>query len=353
MRYSIDERPILNGAFPTILGKLLGSRSLTADEVRTAFEAILSGEWTPVQVGAFAVGLRMAGETAEAIAAAVEAMRAAMTPVRHGLPLVIDTCGTGGDGAQTLNLSSAAAVVVAACGIPVAKHGNRSASSRCGSADVFEAMGIPLDVPPERQGDVLREAGIAFLFAQAHHPALRHASVARRDLGTRTIFNVLGPLANPAHATHQLVGVYEDALRPLVAQALGRLGVARAWVVRSEDGLDEISPAAATRVTELDQDGKVRERVVTPEDFGLSRTSLSALAGGEIQTNARAVRTILEGEPHPARGAVVLNAAAALHLATGEPLRACAERAESAVARGAASRTFESWRSAALRARGP
>ncbi len=353
MRYAVDGRPILNGAFPTILGKLLASHSLTADEVRAAFAAILSGEWTPVQVGAFAVGVRMAGETPEVVAAAVEAMRSAMTPVRHGLPLVIDTCGTGGDGSQSLNLSSAAAVVVAACGIPVAKHGNRSASSRCGSADVFEAMGIPLDVPPERQGAVLREAGIAFLFAPAHHPALRHASVARRELGTRTIFNVLGPLANPAHATHQLVGVYEDALRPLVAQALGRLGVARAWVVRSEDGLDEVSPAAATRVTELDKDGKVHERVVTPEDFGLPRTSLSALAGGEVQTNARAVRAILEGEPHPARNAVVLNAAAALHLATGEPLRACAERAESAVAGGAASRTFESWRSAAVRAREP
>jgi anthranilate phosphoribosyltransferase len=264
----------------------------------------------------------------------------------------VDTCGTGGDGAQTLNLSSAAAVVVAACGVPVAKHGNRSASSRCGSADVFEAMGIPLDVPADRQGDVLREAGIAFLFAQAHHPALRHASVARRELGTRTIFNILGPLANPAHATHQLVGVYEDGLRPLIGQALGRLGVTRAWVVRSEDGLDELSPAAPTRVTELDQNGQVRELVVAPDDFGLPQTSLSTLAGGEVETNARAVRAILEGEPHPARNAVVLNAAAALHLATGDPLRACAERAEGAIAGGATRRTFESWRDAALRARG-
>ncbi len=344
-------RPILSGEFSFILGKLIGRHSLTAVEVRAAFDAILSGEWTPVQVGAFAVALRMAGETAEVIAAAVESMRGAMTPVRHGLPLVVDTCGTGGDGAQTLNLSSAAAVVVAACGVPVAKHGNRSASSRCGSADVFEAMGIPLDVPPDRQGDVLREAGIAFLFAQAHHPALRHASVARRDLGTRTIFNALGPLANPARATHQLVGVYDDGLRPLIAQALGRLGVTRAWVVRSEDGLDELSPAAPTRVTELDQNGQVRELVVAPDDFGLPRTSLSTLAGGEVETNARAVRAILEGEPHPARNAVVLNAAAALHLATGDSLRACADRAERALG-GATSRTFESWRDAALRARG-
>lgn len=341
----------MTGEFSSLLGRLLSRSPLGADEVGAAFEAILNGKWTPVQVGAFAVGLRMAGETAETIAAAVEAMRATMMPVRHDLPVVVDTCGTGGDGAQTLNLSSAAAVVVASCGVPVAKHGNRSASSRCGSADVFEAMGIPLDVPTGRQADVLREAGIAFLFAQAHHPALRHAAVARKELGTRTIFNALGPLANPARATHQLVGVYEDRLRPLIAQALGRLGVTRAWVVRSEDGLDEVSPAAPTRVTELDQDGQIHEIVVAPEDFGLPRTSLAALVGGDIEGNAQAVRSILDGNPHPARDAVVLNAAAALHLATNAPLRACAERAESALADRAASRTFDRWRSAALRAR--
>ena len=342
----------MSGEFPPLLEKLVARRPLEPSEVRAAFEAILSGAWTPVQVGAFAVALRMVGETVETIAAAVEAMRATMTPVRHDLPLVVDTCGTGGDGAQTLNLSSAAAVVVAACGVPVAKHGNRSASSRCGSADVFEAMGIPLDVPPDRQGGVLREAGITFLFAQAHHPALRHARVARSELGIRTIFNALGPLANPARATHQLVGVYEDGLRPLIARALGRLGVSGAWVVRSEDGLDEVSPAAPTRVTELRPDGEVRELVVAPEDFGLARTSLSALAGGDVEENARAVRTILEGGPHPARDAVVLNAAAALRVATGDPLRVCAERARSTLEDRAASRTFEQWKGAALRARG-
>ncbi len=337
--------------FSTLLGDLL-DRKGSPEAVRRGFEALLAGEWTPVQVGAFAVALRMNGETGEVIAAAVEAMRATMTPVRHDLPLVVDTCGTGGDGAQTLNLSSAAAVLVAACGVPVAKHGNRSASSRCGSADVFEAMGIPLDVPPEKQAGVLREAGIAFLYARAHHPALRHAGVARSELGVRTIFNALGPLANPARATHQLVGVYADALRPVVAGALGRLGITKAWVVRSEDGLDEVSPAAPTRVTEVDAHGEVRERIVAPEDFGLPRTSLSALAGGEVATNALAVRSILEGEPHPARDAIVLNAAAALHLATGDSLRACAERARAALEDGGASRTFERWKSAASRARG-
>ncbi len=342
----------MSGEFSPLLSKLVARVPLEAGEVREAFEAILSGAWTPVQVGAFAVALRMTGETAETIATAVEAMRAAMTPIQHDLPLVVDTCGTGGDGAQTLNLSSAAAVVVAACGLPVAKHGNRSASSRCGSADVFEAMGIPMDVPAAAQGGVLQDAGIAFLYAPAHHPALRHAGQARRELGVRTIFNALGPLANPARATHQLVGVYDDGLRSVLARALGRLGVKRAWVVRSEDGLDEVSPAAPTRISDLGEDGHVREKVVIPEDFGLERTSLAAIAGGEVADNARAVWTILEGKAHPARDAVVLNAAAALCVATGDSPSASAGRARRALDDGSATRTFERWKAAAVRARG-
>src|SRR5579883_69238 len=226
--------------FAGLLSRLLAREPVAVDDVRAAFDAILAGAWTPVQVGAFAVALRMRGETAEEIVAGAQAMRATMTAVEHALPVVVDTCGTGGDGAHTLNLSSAAAVVVAACGVPVAKHGNRSVSSKCGSADVVEALGVPIDVPPSRQAQVLREAGIAFLFAPAHHPALKHAAQARRELGTRTIFNALGPLANPARATHQLLGVYDEGLRAVAARALGKLGVRRAWVVRSEDGLDEV-----------------------------------------------------------------------------------------------------------------
>jgi anthranilate phosphoribosyltransferase len=337
--------------FPTLLARLLAGDPVDPQHVHEAFGAMLSGAWTPVQVGAFAVALRMRGESADTIAAAVEAMRATMVPVEHDFPLLADTCGTGGDGANTLNLSSAAAVVVASCGVPVAKHGNRSASSRCGSADVFEAMGIPLDVPPGRQRDVLREAGIAFLFAQAHHPALRHAGQARRELGTRTIFNILGPLANPARVTHQLVGVYEDALRPVLAGALGRLGAKRAWIVRGEDGLDEVSPCTPTRVSELTTGGQIREFVVTPEDFGVARTNPEALAGGNPADNARAVSAILRGEPHPAREAVVLNAAAALAVATADSLRACAERARQALDAGAAGRTLERWMHAAVHAR--
>jgi anthranilate phosphoribosyltransferase len=340
--------------FAAVLGRLLGGQgadTVDAADVRGAFDAILAGEWTPIQVGAFAVALRMRGESAQTIVSAAEAMRAAMTAVDHALPVVVDTCGTGGDGAHTLNLSSAAAVVVAACGLVVAKHGNRSISSRCGSADVFESLGIPLDLPLERQHEVLRQAGITFLFAPAHHPALKHAAQARRELGTRTIFNALGPLANPARATHQLIGVYEDRLRPIAARALGLLGSRRAWVVRGEDALDEVSPCGPTRVSELREDGEVDERVVTPEDFGVARLERSAIAGGDAQENAGALVAILEGAPHAAREAVVLNAAATLVVATGAEPKAAADQARDAIASGRARETLETWRRVARRVR--
>ena len=328
----------------------LEARALGPLEVREAFVAILAGAWTSVQIGAFAAALRFHGETAEMIGAAAEALRGEMTAVEHGLGEVVDTCGTGGDGSHSLNVSTAAAIVVAACGPYVAKHGNRSVSSRCGSADVVAALGIPIDIAPGRQHEVLHEAHIAFLMAPAHHPALRHAAEARRELGLRTIFNALGPLVNPARATHQLVGVYDDALRPVMAAALGRLGVRHAWVARSVDGLDEISPAAATRVSVL-EDGRVTERVVEPEDFGIPRSSLDALRGGDAQQNASAITAILAGEGHPALPAVLLNAAAALALVRGGDLRACAEEARSAIASRRAKETLAAWQRAARRAR--
>ena len=324
--------------------------ALGPDEVRAAFGAIFDGAWTPVQIGAFATSLRLRGETAEAIVAAAEALRAVMTAVEHGLDQVIDTCGTGGDGAHTLNVSTGAAIVVAACGVHVAKHGNRSVSSRCGSADVIDALGIPTDVDPARQAPILREAHIAFLMAPAHHPALRHASTARRELGVRTIFNALGPLVNPARTTHQLVGVYDDALRPVAAAALGKLGVRRAWVVRSEDGRDEISPAAPTRVSVL-EDGRVDERVVRPEEFGVAPMPLSALAGGDASDNAAAIRRILDGGAHPAAEAIVLNAAAALVVARGTEPRDAAAEARDALRSGRARETLEAWATAARRAK--
>jgi anthranilate phosphoribosyltransferase len=337
--------------YAQVLGRLLSRTEPAEGEVREAFGAILTGQWTPIQVAGYAVALRMGGESPAVIVEAAQAMRAAMLPVEHALPVVVDTCGTGGDGAHTLNLSSGAALVVAACGLPVAKHGNRSISSRCGSADVFEALGIPLDVPPARQADVLREAGIAFLFAPAHHGALKHAGQARKELGVRTIFNALGPLANPARASHQLVGVYEESLRPVVARALGLLGLRGAWVVRGEDGLDEVSPCEPTRVSELRPDGQVRELTLGPQDFGVERLERSALAGGDAADNAQALLSILEGKRHPAREAVVLNAAAALHVATGEDRGACADKAREALDTGTAMQVLERWRRAASRAK--
>jgi anthranilate phosphoribosyltransferase len=330
--------------FPDVFS-LLERGALTPADVRASFEAILAGEWTPVQIGAFAAGMRLRGETAEAIGAAAEALRSVMSAVDHGLDVVADTCGTGGDGAHTINVSTAAAIVLASCGVHVAKHGNRSVSSRCGSADVVAALGIPLDVDAARHGGILREAGITFLMAPAHHPALRHAATARRELGVRTIFNALGPLVNPARATHQLIGVYEDRLRPIMAGALARLGTTRAWIVRSDDGLDELSPAAPTSVSVL-EDGRITERVVAPEDFGVDRVSLDALAGGDAETNAKIVLGLLRGEPHEAANAVVLNAAAALHVVRSGDLRACATEAKDALASGRALATLEKWREA-------
>jgi anthranilate phosphoribosyltransferase len=236
----------------------------------------------------------------------------------------------------------------------VAKHGNRSVSSRCGSADVVAALGVPIDLAPARQAEVLREARIAFLMAPAHHPALRHAAEARRELGVRTIFNVIGPLANPARATHQLVGVYDDALRPIVARALGRLGVRRAWVVRSEDGLDEISPAAPTRVSVLDC-GAVTERVVTPEDFGERRAPIDALRGDDAAANAAVIGRILAGEAHGARAAVAMNAAAALAVLRGAwdlgALPSLHAEAQGALASGRAAETLATWRRVASEAK--
>jgi anthranilate phosphoribosyltransferase len=328
----------------------LSKGAARAGTVRAAFEAILAGAWTPAQIAGLVVTLRVRGETASDITAAVEAMRSAMIAVDHGLDATLDTCGTGGDGLGTLNVSTAAAIVVAALGVTVAKHGNRAISSRSGSADVVEALGIPIDLAAAQHATVLRDAGITFLFAPTHHPAMKHAGPVRRELGIRTIFNVLGPLANPARATHQLVGTYDDALRPVMAETLRMLGTRRAWVVRGEDGADEVSPSGPTRVTELDGD-QVRERIVTPEDFGFARGGTAALAGGDAANNARAIESILRGEPHPAQNAVVLNAAAAALVAQGGDPKDAAAKVKEAIASGRAFATLENWRAAAHRAR--
>jgi anthranilate phosphoribosyltransferase len=230
----------------------------------------------------------------------------------------------------------------------VAKHGNRSVSSRCGSADVVEALGIAMDRSPEAHARLLREVGITFLFAPAHHPALKHAAVARRELGVRTIFNALGPLVNPARATHQIVGVYDESLRVMMAEALGALGVKRAWVVRSVDGLDEVSPSATTRVSELREDGSIVDREVSPNDFGLPISHGSVAVGGSPEENAKSLEYILMGGVHAATDAVILNASAALCAVGSEAdPRTAAERARAAIERGDAGRMLTRWREAA------
>jgi len=336
--------------FSDVYAELMSEPGLSEATTRAVFDAIFAGGWTPSQIGGFLVALRQRGETADIIAGAAAAMRGAMLKVPHDFPKLLDTCGTGGDGSGSLNLSTGAALVAAAAGVRVAKHGNRAATSRSGSADVLESLGIPLDVPASAQGEVLREAGITFLFALAHHPAMRHAMPTRRELGIRTLFNLLGPLSNPAGVTHQLLGAPDDASRKLLAQALVKLGVERAWVVRSVDGLDEVSPFAETRVTEVNH-GELREHSISPESFGFAPSLPGAIAGGEPADNARALTAILGGEKHPAADAVALNAAAALVVFHGLSEREAGAQAREVLASGKPLRTLTAWAAAAQQRR--
>jgi anthranilate phosphoribosyltransferase len=341
---------------PPLLERLLGGEDLDGETVEATFGAILDGEVTPAQIAALAIAMRAKGETAQEIAAAARALRsrARRVEARPGRAL-LDTCGTGGDGAATINVSTIAAIVAAACGAAVAKHGNRAVSSRAGSADLLEALGIPIDDGADdfdaRLRGSLDEIGIAFLFAPRHHGALRHAAAVRRELGVRTIFNLLGPIANPAGATHQLVGVFDDRRRATVASVLGLLGGRRAWVVHGRPcagaprGLDEVSPASETLVTELDEQGTIRERVIHPRDAGFEPIELAAIAGGDAAENAKIAMAVLAGERGAPRDVVVLNVACALCVAgIAGDLREGRARAEAAIDRGDARRLLERWR---------
>ncbi len=314
--------------------------------VERTFDTILNGAWTPVQIGGFLCALRVRGETPAFIAAAARAMRTNMIAVEHGFPKLLDTCGTGGDHSGSVNLSTGSAIVCAALGVPVAKHGNRAVSSRAGSADVIAALGIPTHLPAAAAARVLKEANIAFLLASTHHPAMRFATPVRKELGIRTIFNCLGPLVNPARATHQLIGAYSDAVRSTMAATLRELGVVRAWVVRGVDGIDEVSPYGPTRVTVL-SDGALEERVVTPEDFGLRVSEAGAADGGTAEENASIIEAVLSGKHHPARNAFVLNAAAALVVVEDLPPKTAAEKAQAALDDGKALAVLHRWRDVA------
>ncbi len=299
-----------------VLERLLGGESLSPSVMEECFAALMAGDWSEPEQAAFLVALRAKGETPAEVAAAARVLRSFSVPVTTSRAPLVDTCGTGGDGAHTLNISTGAALVAAACGVAVAKHGNRSVSSRCGSADVLEALGLPIELEPERLGSLLDRHGFAFLFAPRLHPAMRSVMPVRRVLGVRTVFNLLGPLANPAGVRRQVVGVYSLEVMPLVAGALAELGAEHAWVVHGEDGLDEISVCAPTRVIEVRDGGVRREFVIEPQAVGIRNASRAELAGADAAENARRLRAILAGEERSAAtDAVALNAAAALVVA--------------------------------------
>jgi anthranilate phosphoribosyltransferase len=294
------------------IAQLLDGKDLPRAEARRVMDTIMSGDATPAQIGGFLVALRLKGETADEIAGCAEAMRAHVLAVKPKRDDLVDTAGTGGDGANTFNISTAAALVAAAAGAAAAKHGNRAASSATGAADVLEALEFRLDQPRERIERSIDELGFGFLFAQAHHPAMRHAGPVRRELNTRTIFNVLGPLTNPAGARAQVIGVYSPALVPTIAQALVTLDARRAYVVHGAGGIDELSPTGPNLVAEV-ENGAVREYVLDPLDLGVERADPADLAGGDAAFNASALREVLDGGGSPGhRSAVLLNAAGAI-----------------------------------------
>jgi anthranilate phosphoribosyltransferase len=300
--------------FRELIEKLLRQEDLTTDEAASAMAAIMRGEAAPAQIAGLLIGLSMKGERPAELVGFARAMRQEAVKLSQPAGEVFDTCGTGGDRSGSFNISTAAAIVLAASGVGVAKHGNRSVSSRCGSADVLEALGVQVSAPPGVVERCLHETGIAFFFAPTFHPAMRHAGQARRDLAVRTAFNLLGPLTNPASPTRQIVGVPRPELTELLARALLLLGAERAWVVHGADGLDELSTTGYTKVSEC-RDGSVQTFYVHPSEYGLGKASLDTLLGGDAQTNAAIIREVLDGRAGPAREVVLLNAAAALFIA--------------------------------------
>jgi anthranilate phosphoribosyltransferase len=300
--------------FPALIEKLRQRVDLTVDEAAGAMESIMDGAAPPSQIAGLLVGLAMKGERPDEIVGLARTMRARATRLSRSFAPVFDTCGTGGDGAHTFNVSTVAALALAACGVRVAKHGNRSASSRCGSADLFEELGVNIAAPPAVVERCLEEVGIAFLFAQVFHPSMRHAAPTRKELGVRTAFNLLGPLTNPAGAVRQLVGVPRPELTELVARSLSQLGAERAWVVHGADGLDEISTTGYTKVSEC-RGGAVNTFYLHPADVGLTKSAPTALRGGDARENAAIAKGVLGGKPGAPRDIVLLNAGASLLIA--------------------------------------
>jgi anthranilate phosphoribosyltransferase len=318
------------------LARLLDGHDLSRDEARVVMNEIMEGEATPAQIGGFLVALRLKGETADEIAGCAEAMREHVLTVRPKRDDLVDTAGTGGDAARTINISTAAALVAAAAGAGVAKHGNRAVSSASGSADVLEALGFRLELPPAEIERSIDQLGFGFLFAPTHHPAMRHAAPVRRELAARTVFNVLGPLTNPAGARAQVLGVYAPSLVRTIAEVLAQLGSRRAFVVHGAAGIDELSPAGPNLVCEV-VDGSVRERAIDPLELGVPRCDPAELRGGSPGDNAEAIRAVFRGENGGKRSAILLNAAGAVAAAGhAADLREGLEVAREAVDSGAA-----------------
>jgi anthranilate phosphoribosyltransferase len=335
--------------------EIAAGRSLTAATAADAFDCVMRGEGSPVQISGLLVGLRVKGETPEEVAGVARALRRAMVSLPAEQPeMLVDTCGTGGGAVQTFNISTAAALLAAGAGVRVAKHGNRSFTSRCGSADVLEALGVMIEAPVETMTAALREAGIVFMFAPLMHPAMRHVGAVRRELAIPTVMNIVGPLANPASAGRQVIGVAEERRLPLIAGALAALGTAHALVVHGAPGIDEVSPLGPTRVIEV-RDGTLREWTIDPETYDLGAATADELAGGGPAENAGIIAEVLDGGgTRGARAAVVLNAAAALYVAGravsfGDAVRL----AERALASGEGMRALERLRAAFERPRAP
>ena len=325
----------------TALARIVARESLREAEMEAVFHQLMDGAATPAQMAGLLVALRMKGETVDEITGAVRAMRAHAAAVRPRAAVVVDTCGTGGDQRGTFNISTAAALIAAGAGLTIAKHGNRAMSGTVGGADVLEALGVKIDLAPERVAECIDTVGLGFLFAPTFHPAMKHAAGPRRELGVRTIFNLIGPLANPAGARHQVVGVFAAHWTEPLAQALGRLGSVHALVVHGDDGLDEISLAAPTQISEW-KDGALRTFRVTPEELGVARCRGSDLDGGDSQTAASIIHGIVAAAPGPRADIAVVNAAAAIYvggLATS--IAAGIDRARDAIRSGRARQKLE------------
>ena len=316
-------------------------KDLTGKDMVEVMRAIMTGEATQAQIGGFLIGLRMKGETIEEIAAAASVMRELATPVTVDTTHLVDTCGTGGDGSETFNISTASAFVVAGAGGKVAKHGNRSVSSKSGSADVLEAAGVNLDLTPEQIARCIEEVGVGFMFAPKHHGAMKHAIGPRREMGVRTVFNLLGPLTNPAGAPNQLIGVFSAEWTEPLARVLGQLGSRHVLVVHADDGLDELSVGAATRIAEL-KDGKVATMTIEPGAFGLRRHDKSALLVESPAQSLEMIRNVLANQDGAARDVVCLNAGAAIYVAgLAADIAAGVEKAKRSIASGAAAERLE------------